>query len=43
MVNVVRTSNWMPTEAGEYTIVVEAADNRDFIDPISDTVKITVN
>ena len=39
----VRTSNWVPTEAGEYTIVVEAADNKEFANPISDTVTITVN
>ena len=39
----VRTSNWVPTEAGTYTIMVEAADNKGFTNPISDTVTITVN
>jgi hypothetical protein len=39
----VRTSNWVPTEAGEYTIMVQAADNREFTNPISDTVTITVS
>jgi hypothetical protein len=39
----VRTSIWVPTEAGEYTIMVEAADNREFTNSIKDTVTITVN
>jgi len=39
----VYTSNWVPTEAGEYTIMIEVADNKGFINPISDTVTIKVN
>jgi hypothetical protein len=39
----VLTSNWKPTEAGVYTILVEAADNREFTNPIPATVTITVN
>lgn len=38
----VRTSNWLPTKAGEYTIMVEAADNGDFYNSIADVVTITV-
>lgn len=38
----VRSSNWLPTEAGVYTIMIEAADNRAFENSISDTVTITV-
>ena len=36
------SSSWVPTEAGVYTIRVEAADNKEFTNPISDTVTVTV-
>ena len=39
----VRTSMWVPTKAGEYTITVEAADDKKFTDPIWDSVTIIVN
>lgn len=38
----VRTSNWVPARAGEYTIMVEAADNFEFKNPVRDTVTIIV-
>lgn len=38
----VRSSTWVPPDAGEYTIVVEAADNKGFNESISDSVTITV-
>ena len=38
----VLTSNWVPTEAGVYTIMVEAADNREFTNSIQKTVTVTV-
>ncbi len=37
----VRTSNWLPTKAGVYTIVVEAADNKEFTNPVTDSVTIS--
>jgi Y_Y_Y domain. len=43
-INGVRTSSssWTPTVAGVYTIMVQAADNKEFTNPISDTVTVTV-
>jgi len=38
----VLTSNWKPTEAGVYTIMVEAANNKDFTNSIQKTVTVTV-
>ena len=41
----VLTSNWKPTDAdvGAHIITVEAANNREFTNPTTATVKITVN
>ena len=36
------SSSWTPTVAGVYTIMVQAADNKEFTNPISDTVTVTV-
>jgi hypothetical protein len=36
------SSTWKPTEAGEYTITVEIADNKEFNNSIMDDVTITV-
>ena len=38
----VRRSNWVPTEPGEYIIMVEAADNSDYTNSIKDNVEINV-
>ena len=38
----VRTGNWVPTEAGEYTIMVEAAEDMGFTNSTQKTVTITV-
>jgi hypothetical protein len=38
----VTSGTWKPTEAGVYTIMVQAADNKEFTNPISNTVTVTV-